>query len=402
MKKLLNGTSFTLFCEWIGANESLNPVSRYNVLKSTVCILMQDMSLEDIWKFYRRRELFYRHLMLLGIFCLLLALYHLYTYFYNHFFQLSPILVVSYVCTLPILKTGHRYSDIWTDKNEFLRLNRSRDIEDYKIQKANFWNHKNTGSGERILTLHDRFNFNTVVVQTPQRKRNPEYDRFWQVVNSGTFLHGFPPEEFLDTPKNFELTLRSTKDGREFSIPLKAFINKIQSNIEESVIAMKKKNDALELSFNFEKSLGFLMSSENNFNQIPMSYVIKYFDFFRRNTSCSVKELKGINLTDDQYIRFINELIVEGREICLDFILPKGVKKEFVRSVFHKFFVYNLTFAEDYNVSYNKKAIGNYVRLMSLTFKQFKGDKGDNFKPRKYAYYSELLDDYIKLNGINY
>lgn len=402
MRRMFNRKYFIFFTEWIGVNESLSLVFRYSALKATVSLLLRDMSLEDVWKFYRKREMVYRSIRLLAMLFLLLVLYQLYKDFYSYFYQLSPLMVTAYICMLPILKTGHRYSDIWEDKSEFLNLVRSRDIENYKMQKANFWNYKNTYDEERILTIHYQFNFNIVVVQMPQRKRNPEYDRFLRKVEAGRFFHGIPPEEFLDTPNNFELILRSTKDGREFPISLKAFIDRIQTDIEASITAGKKRNDFLDASLDFEQSLKMLRASENNFNQVPMYLVVRYFDFFRRNSSCNIKELKGINLTDEQYVRFINELIVEGNEICLDFILPKGVKKEFVRSVFHKFYTYNLPFANEYDVSYNEKAISNYVRLMSLTFKEFKGDTGANFKSRNYDRYSVLLDDYIKLNGIQY
>lgn len=161
-------------------------------------------------------------------------------------------------------------------------------------------------------------------------------------------------------------------------------------------------NTKVEEKLSFDRNMKLLIAKRNNFNQVPMDFVVTYFDFFRRNSKCKIEELKKVKLTDEQYLRFINELIVERNEICLDFTLPKGVKKEFVRSVFHKFYTYNLPFAEEYDISYNEKAISNYVKLMSLTFQEFKVDKGDNFKPRKYEYYSGLLDDYIKQNNIGY
>lgn len=152
----------------------------------------------------------------------------------------------------------------------------------------------------------------------------------------------------------------------------------------------------------FEENMKLLIARRNNFNQVPIDFVVVYFDFFRRNSKCKIKELKVVNLTDEQYIRFIKELIVERNEIYLDFILPKGVKMEFIRAVFHKFYTYNLNFAENFEVSHDEIATNNYIRLMSRTFKKFKNDKGINFKCRNYNLYSGLLDNYIELNGIEY
>lgn len=304
MKRFFNRTSYILFMEWTGVNESLSPVSRYNVLKATIGILMQDMSLEEIWKFYRDREMFYRNLRLLSMFFLLLLLYQLYKDFYGYFYQLSPFLVTSYVCILPVLKTGHRYSDIWEDKSEFLNLVRSKDIEDYKMQKDNFWNFKNTNAEAHILMLHYHFNFNIVVVQTPQRKRNPAYDRFWRRMRSGIFSHELPPKEYFDISEDFVFILKSKIDGQEYSFSYDTIFNKIKSDVVQSPNAEKGKKAYLDPSLSFDARIQSLMCCENNFNLLPMRNVILFFDPLRLRSACDQK-LKKFGWTDEQFITFI-------------------------------------------------------------------------------------------------
>ena len=168
------------------------------------------------------------------------------------------------------------------------------------------------------------------------------------------------------------------------------------------IVNADNESKMVEEKLSFEKEMKLLIAKPNNFNQVPMDFVVTYFDFFRRNSKCKIEELKVVKLTDEQYIRFIKELIVERNEIYLDYILPKNVKMEFIRAVFHKFYTYDLNFAGDYEVSYGQIATINYIRLMSQTFKAFKDDKGINFKGRNYNLYSHLLDNYIALNNIQY
>lgn len=374
MKKFSSSTSFILFAEWIGANESLSLVYRYNVLKATIGKLMQDMSLEDIWKFYRGREIFFRNLRTLVMFVLLLLLYQLYKDLYSYFYQLSTFLLLSYACTLPVLRTGHRYSDIWDDKSEFLNLVRSKDIEDYKMKKANFWNFKNTDREERILTLHNHFNFNIVVMQMPQRRRNPEYDRFWRRMRSGVFSHELPPKEYIDISPDFVFILKSKIDGQEYSFSYDTIFNKIKSDVVQSLNAEKGKKAYLDPSLSFEARIQSLMCCENNFNLLPMRNVILFFDPLRLRSDCNQK-LKKFGLTDEQFIAFIVSRFVEKDGSDLNLSLNKDANKGFATTFFHQFYVYSTRITGEPK----RNGLKKYYILLSSTFCEFKKEKTDNF-----------------------
>ena len=374
MKKFFSSTSFILFAEWIGVNESLSPIYRYNVLKATIGKLLPDMSLEDIWKFYRGREMFFRNLRTLVMFVLLLLLYKLYIDFYGYFYQLSPFLVTSYVCLLPVLKTGHRYSDIWEDKSEFLNLVRSKNIEDYKMQKDNFWNYKNINAEERILTLHNHFNFNIMVVQTPQRRRNPEYDRFLRKVEAGRFFHGIPPKKYLDISKDFVFILKSKIDGQEYSFSYDTIFNKIKSDVVQSLNAEKGKKAYLDPSLSFDARIQSLMCCENNFNLLPMRNVILFFDPLRLRSACDQK-LKKFGWTDEQFITFIVSRFVDKDGTDLNLSLNTKANKSFASTFFHQFYVYSTrTTGEP-----KRNRLKNYYTLLSSTFCEFEKEKTDNF-----------------------
>ncbi|TDS11703.1 hypothetical protein [Sphingobacterium paludis] len=374
MNKLSGRFYVILITEWIGVNESLSFESRYKVLKATIGILINDMPLEDIWRFYRKREMFYGSLRLLTMFSLLMFLFQLYNDFYSYFFQLSPLLVTSYVCTLPILRPGYRYSDIWEDKSEFLNLVRSKDIEDYKMQKDNFWNYKNINAEERVLTLHNHFNFDIMVVQTPQRRRNPEYDRFFRKVEAGRFFHGIPPEEYFDISKDFVFILKSKIDGQEYSFSYDTIFNKIKSDVVQSLNAEKGKKAYLDPSLSFDARIQSLMCCENSFNLLPMRSVILFFDPLRLRSDCDPK-LKKFGLTDEQFITFIVSRFVEKDGVDLNLSLNKDANKGFAATFFHHFYVYSTkTTGEP-----KRNGLKKYYILLSSTFCEFKKEKTDNF-----------------------
>jgi len=241
------------------------------------------------------------------------------------------------------------------------------------MQKNNFWNHKNTYAEERVLTIHYHFNFNVVVTQSPQRKRNPEYDRFWLKVEAGRFSHGIPPEEYLDISENFVFILKNKVDGHEYSFSYDTIFNKIKSDVLRVLNAEKEKKAYLDTSLSFDARIKSLMSCKNNFNLLPMRNVILFFTPLHFQSDIN-HMIKNLGLTDEQFISFIVSQFIERNGTCLDYSL-NGASKAKIATLFHQFYIYSTRITGEPK----RKGLKKYYSLITGTFSEFHKDKTDNF-----------------------
>lgn len=350
--------NFILFTEWIGVNESLSLVSRYNTLRATIKVLMQDMPLEEIWKFYRNREKFYRNISLIVLFLLLLSLYHIFTEFYDYFYQITPLFVVSYICTLPILRTGFRYSDLWNDKSEFLKLIKSVQIDDYEFQKENFWNLK-------IGKLNE--------LKESQIQTNVDHNSLSLNFRNETICNKLSLKEYRDIPHMLGFVLRSKIDGQEYSLSYGSILNKIEKDLKKVLDGEKEKKAYLNQSLSFETRIQSLMRCENKFNKLSMREVILFFDPLRSTGNCD-RKLEKFNWTDEQLITFVASRFVNNDFSNLNFELNK-VNKSLISTFFHQFYVYSTAKTGEQK----RGNLQRYYKLLKSTYESFPNDRTDNF-----------------------
>lgn len=393
MKRLI------LFGELLCINETLSERLRYMKLLETVDSLIKNkMSIEEIWNFYQRRKVLYEQVGIGILLIFIIMIYHVYLHKASDLVFMFPGLSISYSCALPLIKPERNYHNVWDNKDEFVSLIRSNDIDQYMRHKESFWNNNISNNNERILTLTNKYKFNVIVSKQIERVINPEYIEFIRMANSGISMHGFPPDQYLQI-ENF-INLFDTVEKRKI---VANFINLIDTEIdrraEEKAKVITQANLIDDTSYAFEISK--LYNAENKFNHVPMENVIIYFDFLRKNSKRKIQGFEGVLLSDQSYLRFIKEIVVENKDVFLNFNLPAKIQDQTIKTLFYKFYEYNSEWAILNGARKSDYKQEKAVVLLSRIFERFKDYKGANFKPRNYHELKARIDAYLNENDID-
>lgn len=392
---------FILFGELLCINETLSERLRYMKLLKTIDLLMKDkMSIEAIWKFYQTRRVIYANIGTGLLLLFILMIYHVYLHEPSDLLFMFPGISISYLCALPLVKPERNYHNVWDNKEEFVSLIRSNDIDQYMRHKESFWNNNISNNNERILTLTYIYKFNVIVLPKVERKRNPEYAKFWRDVERGAMFHGVPPEEFLESIPDPNSPIKIINGAYE--IPYETF----KAIMFKDLLAeLKKEQDLTHANLvndaSYAIEISKLFDTENKFNHVPMENVIIYFDFLRKNSKRKIQGFEGILLSDQSYLRFIKEIFVENKDVFLNFNLPAKIQDQTIKALFYKFYEYNSEWAILNGARKSDYKQEKVVLLLSRIFERFKDYKGANFKPRNYHELKARIDAYLKENDID-
>ena len=391
MKRLI------LFGELLCINETLSERKRLHKLLETVCVLLnKKMSLEDIWKFYQKRRSIYSNISIGLLFVYLVMIYHVYLYNESDLLFMFPYLSICYLCTMPLVMPERKYNSFWDNKEEFVSLIRSNNIDQYLMEKNNFWNVNKSNNMERVLTLSYKYKFNVAVLEKKFSPRERQIQKLLKASRlDGGLYRDIYPDEIINNIDKFQLTLTDKNSGETYEISLKVMLESILRNVKDNDIE-------LNMNSSFEIEIKKIKELKNSFNHVPIENVIIYFDFLRKNSNRKIQGFEGVLLSDQSYLRFIKEMFVENKDVFLNFNLPAKIQDQTIKALFYKFYEYNSDWAILNGTRKSEYKQEKAVVLLSRTFERFKNYKGANFKPRNYHELETKIDAYLKENDIDY
>ncbi len=391
MKRLI------LFGELLCINETLNERLRYMKLLETVDSLIKNkMSIEEIWNFYQRRKVLYEQVGIGILLLFIIMIYHLYLHNASDLVFMIPGLFVCYLCALPLVKPERNYHNVWDNKEEFVSLIRSNNIDQYLMEKDNFWNVNKSNNMERVLTLSYKYKFNVAILEKRFSPRERQLQKLLKASRQdGGLYRDIYPDEIINNIDKFQLTLTDKNSGETYEISLKVMLESILRNVKDNDIE-------LNMNSSFEIEIKKIKELKNSFNHVPIENVIIYFDFLRKNSNRKIQGFEGVLLSDQSYLRFIKEMFVENKDVFLNFNLPAKIQDQTIKALFYKFYEYNSDWAILNGARKSEYKQEKAVVLLSRTFERFKNYKGANFKPRNYHELETKIDAYLKENDIDY
>src|SRR5690606_33460934 len=283
MKRLI------LFGELLCINETLSERKRLHKLLETVCVLLnKKMSLEDIWKFYQKRRSIYSNISIGLLFVYLVMIYHVYLYNESDLLFMFPYLSICYLCTMPLVMPERKYNSFWDNKEEFVSLIRSNNIDQYLMEKNNFWNVNKSNNMERVLTLSYKYKFNVAVLEKKFSPRERQIQKLLKASRlDGGLYRDIYPDEIINNIDKFQLTLTDKNSGETYDISLKVMFESILRNVKDN-------NIELNIDSSFEIEIKKIKELKNSFNHVPMENIIIYFDFIRKNSKRRIEGFEGI------------------------------------------------------------------------------------------------------------
>lgn len=390
MKRLI------LFGELLCINETLSERKRLQKLLETVCVLLnKKMSLEDIWKFYQKRRSIYSNISIGLLFVYVVIIYHVYLYNESDLIFMFPYLSICYLCTMPLVMPERKYNSFWDNKEEFVSLIRSNNIDQYLMEKNNFWNVNKSNNMERVLTLSYKYKFNVAVLEKKFSPRERQIQKLLKASRLGGGLYrDIYPDEIINNIDKFQLTLTDKNSGETYDISLKVMLESILRNVKDN-------NIELNIDSSFEIEIKKIKELKNSFNHVPMENIIIYFDFIRKNSKRRIEGFEGILISDKDYLRFIKDIFVDNKEnVFFNFKLPAKMQDQKIKALFYKFYEYNREWAILDGAPHSEYKQEKAITLLSRTFERFKDYNGYNFKPRNYHELRSLIDNYLIENDI--
>lgn len=397
MKRLI------LFGELLCVNEILSERLRYMKLLETVDLLSKNkMSIEEIWNFYQRRKVLYEQVGIAILLIFITMIYHVYLHKASDLVFMIPGLSVCYLCVLPLVKPERNYHNVWDNKEEFVSLIRSSDIDQYMRHKESFWNNNISNHNESILTLTNKYKFNVTVFEKKISPRERQLQKLLKASRlNGELYRDIYPDEIINNIDKFQLTLTDRGSGETFNISLKLMIDSIINNVKESLAEKIGVENSeiryLNINLSYDARIKHLVEFQNNFNLVPLDKVVLFFQPLRKTSSCNDK-LKCFGLTDDEFIMFIVRNFIENTHDQTKFLnleYKRGTKGKLL-TLFHQFFLYSMNLSGE-----QKRGKLEYYKMLYLrTFDGLENLKDSNFSSTD-TDFEQLMNLYRDQNKLN-
>lgn len=376
MKRLI------LFGELLCINETLSERLRYMKLLETVDSLSKNkMSIEEIWNFYQRRKVLYEQVGIGILLIFIIMIYHVYLHKASDLVFMIPGLSVCYLCVLPLVKPERNYHSVWDNKEEFVSLIRSNDVDQYMKHKESFWNNNISNNNERILTLTNKYKFNVFVVKQYTRLSDDSLPCVAEALPSyGGVDFG-----------SFSMFLKSHIDGSIHELTLddlKRFFYPVENEMQPRY---------LNQSLSYSARIKNLCDYKNNFNNIELNEVVAFFQPLRKFGKCH-SDLKCFDLSDDEFIDFIVVNFIENTSDVSKFLkltYKKGSKGKLL-TLFHQFFIYSV----DKLGLQKRGSLDYYKKLYLRTFDGLENLKDSNFSSTD-TDFEQLMNLYRNQNNLN-
>lgn len=375
MKRLI------LFGELLCINETLSERLRYMKLLKTVELLLKNkMSIEEIWSFYQRRKVIYTNIGTGLVLLFILMIYHVYLQEASDLVFMFPYLSICYLCTMPLVMPERKYNSFWDNREEFVSLIRSNNVDQYMSDKNNFWNVNKSNNAERILTLTNKYKFNVFVVK--------QFTSFSD-DSLPTVTEALPSYGGVDFG-SFSMFAKSHIDGtiHEFTLDdLKRFFNPVENEIQPRY---------LNQSLSYSARIKNLCEFKNNFNNIELNEVVAFFQPLRKFGQCH-SDLKCFDLSDDEFIDFIVVNFIDNSSNDTKFLkltYKRGSKGKLL-TLFHQFFIYSVD-----KLSLQKRgSLDYYKKLYLRTFDGLENLKDSNFSSTD-TDFEQLMNLYRNQNNL--
>lgn len=142
----------------------------------------------------------------------------------------------------------------------------------------------------------------------------------------------------------------------------------------------------------FYESIQILKNKENAFNSVPLKEVIRFFDVMRKNSDHS-EELKRVQISDEDFIRFIKARFVDKSTAELNIELSEGDKSH-IKVLFYNFYVYSTKYFGEPK----KGKAKSYMELYLYSFKLFEKIDYTNFNDGFALDFSSAVQRFNKMN----
>ncbi len=367
-----------LFCVYDTLSERL----RLNKLLDTTSMLLKNkMSLEEIWLFYQRRRDYYKLIGNIILFLFGCMIYYSVTNEKINLYIMIPYIVISFFFVQTLIKPERKYRSVWDNKEEFVSLIRSNDIDQYMRHKESFWNNNISNNNERILTLTSKYKFNVFVVKQYTRLSDDSLPCVAETLPSyGGVDFG-----------SFSMFLKSHIDGSIHELTLddlKRFFYPVENEMQPRY---------LNQSLSYSARIKNLCDYKNNFNNIELNEVVAFFQPLRKFGKCH-SDLKCFDLSDDEFIDFIVVNFIENTSDDSKFLkltFKKGSKGKLL-TLFHQFFIYSV----DKLGLQKRGSLDYYKKLYLRTFDGLENLKDSNFSSTD-TDFEQLMNLYRNQNNLN-